>query len=244
MNKSYLSLILLTMMAFVPGAFAENIRVLILSGQNNHDWANTTPVIKNVLESTKRFSVTVTESPEKCSFEDFSACNVIVSNWNTFGKNAQVGDWPSSTKDALVRFMRAGGGFVVIHAGGSSFPQWQEYQQIVGGRWGKGTKHGPISEASVVIAPIEHEITKGLSDFNIVDEIWVNMVLQPHIKILASAHSKITNKQEPVAFVTNSEYGRCFNLVLGHDVAAMKNPHWQILCQRGTEWATTGLVQQ
>ena len=41
------------------------VEVLLLSGKNNHNWRVTTPVIKNILEESERFNVTITNSPEK-----------------------------------------------------------------------------------------------------------------------------------------------------------------------------------
>ncbi|MGA2500854.1 MAG: HEAT repeat domain-containing protein, partial [Tepidisphaeraceae bacterium] len=47
---------------------------------------------------------------------------------------------------------------------------------------------------------------------------------------------------EPVAHWRNFGKGRCFHLILGHDAAAMRNPGFQALLLRGTEWAATGRV--
>jgi uncharacterized protein len=44
---------------------ADKIRVLIIDGQNNHDWRSTTPHMKKVLEETGRFSVDVATTPQK-----------------------------------------------------------------------------------------------------------------------------------------------------------------------------------
>src|SRR5947207_11776787 len=44
----------------VPG---KKIRVLIIDGQNNHQWQLTTPLMKKVLEDTGRFTVDVATSP-------------------------------------------------------------------------------------------------------------------------------------------------------------------------------------
>jgi hypothetical protein len=41
------------------------IRVLIVDGQNNHDWKATTPVLVKILDSCGRFTVTVATSPPK-----------------------------------------------------------------------------------------------------------------------------------------------------------------------------------
>jgi len=42
----------------------EKIKVVIIDGQNNHNWRATTPVLKQALESTGRFSVDVATTPQ------------------------------------------------------------------------------------------------------------------------------------------------------------------------------------
>src|SRR5258708_2844856 len=44
---------------------AGKIKVLIIDGQNNHDWKSTTPLMKKVLEDSGRFSVEVATTPQK-----------------------------------------------------------------------------------------------------------------------------------------------------------------------------------
>ena len=64
------------------------LRVLILSGQNNHDWRQTTPKLKSILTASGRFAVEVTEHPEQCDAQTFSRYDALLSNWNTFGNPA------------------------------------------------------------------------------------------------------------------------------------------------------------
>src|SRR5262245_22197497 len=47
--------------AMRPAAADEPIPVLIVTGENNHDWKATTPKIRLALEETGRFAVDVTE---------------------------------------------------------------------------------------------------------------------------------------------------------------------------------------
>jgi type 1 glutamine amidotransferase len=42
----------------------KKIRVVIIDGQNNHDWRSTTPFMKKALEDTGRFTVDVATAPE------------------------------------------------------------------------------------------------------------------------------------------------------------------------------------
>ncbi len=41
------------------GAAADPIKTLIVDGQNNHNWAETTPILKAMMETCGRFTVDV-----------------------------------------------------------------------------------------------------------------------------------------------------------------------------------------
>jgi type 1 glutamine amidotransferase len=60
--------VLATLLAVPPAegqAGSAKIRVLIIDGQNNHNWRITTPFMKKALEDCGRFSVDVATTPEK-----------------------------------------------------------------------------------------------------------------------------------------------------------------------------------
>jgi len=225
-----------------------SLRVLIFSGQNNHNWQKTTPVLKEILTQSGHFMVDVTEHPETCDAETFSRYDVLISNWNTYAKNAMVKEWPQQMRDAFVNFIRKGGGFVVVHAGGSSFHDWADYQKIIGGTWGAHTGHGPIHEFEVKFTGVDNPITRGLASFKTTDELWHRMELQPDKTVLATAFDALdkggTGMDEPVVLATQFGKGRCFNLVLGHDDRGMQSTGFQALLLRGTEWAATGKVSE
>src|SRR5262249_55923070 len=48
-----------------PGGDAKKLRVLIIDGQNNHNWRATTPFMKKQLEDSGRFTVEVATAPER-----------------------------------------------------------------------------------------------------------------------------------------------------------------------------------
>lgn len=122
---------------------AAPMKALILDGQNNHDWKSTTPVLKRILQDSGLFAVEVATSPGKGQEMSgyrpkFSEYQVVVSNYN--------GDsWSSETQKAFVDYIRSGGGFVTVHAADNSFPEWKEYNQIIGiGGWGgRNENSGP-----------------------------------------------------------------------------------------------------
>ena len=132
-----ISFVLVASLAFHVAAFAaEPMKALIIDGQNNHAWQQTTPVLKKILEDSGLFSVEVATSPAKGqdmnSFKpEFSKYAVIVSNYN--GDN-----WSKETNDAFEKYVRNGGGFVSYHAADNAFPEWKEYNQMIAvGGWGE-----------------------------------------------------------------------------------------------------------
>ncbi|HUS07958.1 MAG TPA: ThuA domain-containing protein [Bryobacteraceae bacterium] len=122
---------------------APAIKVLIIDGQNNHDWKATTPILKKLLEESGRFTVAVATTPPKggdmASFQPkFTGQDVVLSNYN--GE-----PWSAATQAAFEEFVRKGGGFVSFHAADNAFPEWKEFNEMIGvGGWGNRTeKAGP-----------------------------------------------------------------------------------------------------
>jgi HEAT repeat protein/type 1 glutamine amidotransferase len=163
------------------------LKALIVDGQNNHDWKATTPVLKSLLEETGLFTVDVATSPgagqPMDSFKpNFSNYDVIVSNYTG-------DDWPKETQDALVEYMKNGGGLVIFHAADNAFPNWKEWNEMIAlGGWGgrneksgpmvryrdskvvfdnspgPGGTHGPQHEFQIIIRDRNHAITAGLPE--------------------------------------------------------------------------------
>jgi hypothetical protein len=117
-------------------ASAEKISVLLITGQNNHDWASSTPVIHDLLEETGRFDVTVSTTPSSESPKD--AWN----DWNPAFKNYDVvlsdynGDmWPEAVKTNFVTYVNDGGRVTLVHAANNAFSGWKEFETMTGLLW-------------------------------------------------------------------------------------------------------------
>jgi len=145
------------------------LKALIIDGQNNHEvWPKSTIMMKQYLEETELFEVDIMrtkytwkagrekfylplagvgetqdlENPRTDSdfAPDFKDYDVVISN---FGWMAA--DWSKATQKALEEYMEEGGGLVVVHAADNSFPEWIEYNKMIGiGGWGdRNEKNGP-----------------------------------------------------------------------------------------------------
>ncbi len=141
---------------------AQMVRALIIDGQNNHAWQQTTPVLKKMLEDTRLFEVDVLTSPPsggdfKNFKPEFSRYRVVVSNYNDCNNETipeakfsvgcpGTGDqWPADVRTAFEQYVRSGGGFVAYHAADNAFPKWPAYNLMIGiGGWGnRDERAGP-----------------------------------------------------------------------------------------------------
>ena len=86
-----------------PPPDPNKIQVLILTGQNVHDWRGTTPVLKQTLEATGRFEVRVIEEVRGIGAETLAPYNVLVVNYYNRGANDRWGDRANAVELGLRR---------------------------------------------------------------------------------------------------------------------------------------------
>jgi len=162
-------------------------KALIVDGQNGHDWKSTTPVLKKLLEETGLFAVDVATSPPRG--QDMSGFQPNFADYDVVVSNYQGDSWPDQTKKALVDYVSGGGGLVIYHFACAAFPDWKEYNEMIGlGGWGgrsekdgpmlrwrdgkivrdmtphRGGGHGPMQPFQLVVREPNHPITKGLPE--------------------------------------------------------------------------------
>jgi hypothetical protein len=153
MKKQYLLLIVIAgLLTFLSACKNEAVyKTLIITGQNNHNWKASSPVLKQILDETGMFSseimVTPDTSGDMSTFNpDFSKYKLVVLDYNEQVPGGKNGDsWSEKTNAAFLEFVRNGGGVVVYHAADNAFPGWEEYNKITGlGGWGnRNVKSGP-----------------------------------------------------------------------------------------------------
>ena len=239
MYKNLLTIILLLSSIVITGFAEESTEkknVVILSGASNHNWKASTPKLKEILEDSGQFKVDVVLEPEKLTKEFLSNYDVLLSDWNNFGKNPPP-PWSEELKKSYVEFVRNGGGHVVVHAGSSSFYDWDDYHAICCATWRGKTGHGKHHEFEVRISNPDHPVTKGMENFKIHEELWFRPFVHPNAKVITESFSKTTGNWEPSSFVGQFGEGRCFCTLLGHGAYYMENDGFKNLLIRGTAWA-------
>lgn len=138
--------------AFVLPVFArphhDKIRVLIVDGFSNHDWKQTTELLRGILNRAGEFDVDVStapidpESPEWAAWRPkFSNYDVVIQTCNDNASNGlllnlkKMPEWPDAVKRDFADYVRGGGSVYIFHAAENAFVGWKEYEQMVGLSW-------------------------------------------------------------------------------------------------------------
>jgi hypothetical protein len=143
-----------------PAGEKTKVRVVIIDGQNNHDWRSTTPFMKKELEDSGRFTVAVSsnlkpgDAPGTVLSEpfppDLGRYDVVLSNYNG-------ASWPKDFNDELDMRLKEGKiGLVIVHAANNAFGGWKEYNRMIGMGWrdkNYGKRLKVDDEGKTVIVP-------------------------------------------------------------------------------------------
>lgn len=222
----------------------KKIRVLMVSGDDvvpAHNWREMTQATREVLESSGKFDVKVSEDmfilESKAALANYDL--IYLTRYNRQGTLTDGG------KENLLEFVRQGHGFVVAHLASASFPEWAEFKALCGRYWVMGKSgHGPRGVFKATVSNKEHAITKGVADFETDDELYAKLEGTEPIQVLVEAYSDWSKKTEPLAFTREHGRGRVFHHTFGHDGKATLHDSVKRLIVQGTEWAATGPAQQ
>jgi len=234
------------------------MQVLIITGQNPHDWRATTPSLRKTLDDTEKFETRVVEEFRGSGPEILAPYDVVIVNY--YVGNNPKNRWGERADTALTDFVRNGKGLVLYHLSLGAFDGWTDYEKMSGGNWRPNQgHHSPQHDYALDIKDPDHPIMSGFKTPLMIknDELFANLRWQPEgsYHVLATAyddHSRYgaQDKQtkvgagtdEPILWTTQFGKGRVFNIALGHGPEDTENPEFKAIFMRGVEWATTGKV--
>lgn len=193
------------------------VRVLLITGQNNHDWQRTTPLIERILNDADRFAVTVSQTPSggpsDTAWEqwrpDLRKYDLVFSDYNG-------ALWPPRFREQFEQFLSTGGAAVMLHAANNPFGGWEAFEQMVGLLWrgadagarlyydddgklqrlppgeGPGAGHGRVHDWPIEAREPHHPIFKDLPPIwlHAHDELYhAQRGPAENMRVLATAHS-------------------------------------------------------
>ena len=239
MNSLFMILAVAISAAPKDASQVEPLRVLLVSGEDHpaHHWKETGPVVRKVLEEDKRFDVRIVEDHEFLASPAIFDYDVLFMHFKDYKPIARE----QEIRDNLVKFVKQGKGLVVFHFACGAFGDWPEFEKVAGKVWDKRTGHDRRRVFTVEVVDQDHPITRGMKDFQADDELYICLVGEQPVEILATARSEITAKDHPMAFVLEYGKGRVFHTPLGHDVRSIEMPGVAELIRRGCLWTARRL---
>lgn len=210
---------------------ARPIRVLIVAGNAAHKWHNwekTTVAIKQLLEVDPRIVVDVSYDIEDLATKKLSDYQVLVQNYANWHDPRGISE---AARGAFLGFLRQGGGLVLVHFANGAFnfslpmageSDWPEYRKIVRRVWnhhGQGeakSGHDAFGPFTVKPTEVKHPISEGLQEFGVTDELYFRQDGDQPIEPLIQARSKVTGRDEPLAWTYTYGEAKVFQTLLGH----------------------------
>jgi len=241
------ALSLLCLCGYAQHPTKKLIKVLIVDGFSNHDWKQTSLLTKQILEESKLFTVSISTTPSTpddaawATWEPhFERYDVVIQNTNNIQNPAL--HWPAKVQVQLQDYVRKGGGLYILHSANNAFPEWEEYNQMIGLGWrpkdvgfalqldsannitrippgkGEATNHGARFDAVIHILH-RHPINNGYP------EKWKTASTELYryargpannITILSCATDSVTGKIWPMEWTVKYGKGNVYASSMGH----------------------------
>jgi len=214
--------------------------------------------ILSISASAKKLNVLIVtgghEFDRKSFFEMFDSFQDI--NYTELKQpeaNFQLGTIDSKTFDAVVfydmpktitdsekanyyQLLKLGKGMVFLHHSLASYQNWDEFKTIIGGKYHE-EKNSPASSTyqhdvtfTVKVSNPKHPVTRGIQDFEILDEVYGNTEILPGvIPLLTTDHAQ---SSKIIGWTHKIENSRMVYLQPGHDKNGYFNPNYQKLVKQ------------
>ena len=144
---------------------------------------------------------------------------------------------PQTSRDTLTQFVQSGAALFGLHTASICFDDWPEWGRLLGAQWQWGTSHHPpLGPVTVRPTANHHAISQGLNQFEMNDEIYHCLKLEPDVMPLLEGECAAGDGPQPIAWAREFGKGRVFYDALGHDAASVNDAQHRQLLQRAAQW--------
>ena len=191
--------------------------MLLLSGgrRQHHGYREQALYLSSMLENTGRFQVTICEDAAIVETPAINKYDLMIVSAD---RRDDEFKFTTGQQEAIFAYVRAGHGYVSIHAADNAAKDWlPTWKEMLGGVFSHfGLPDGKPRKGTYVvkIADSSSPITQGLKDFSLTDELYYQMQMMPDVQPLATI--EFEGVAWPVAWTRTFGKGRVFHTVLGH----------------------------
>jgi type 1 glutamine amidotransferase len=183
----------------------------------------------------------VDRTEELADFSDAHLARYDVVVW--LNTDSEVMNEPA--RRAFERYVRAGGGWVGVHAAAATEYDWAWYGQLLGGA-AYFAGHPAVQPARVNVEMTDHPSTRHLPHSLMLEDEWYSFRANPrdHVNVLLTlseasygVSGNLIMGDHPIAWYHAFDGGRAWYTALGHPVALYTNPLFIEHVLGGIRWA-------
>jgi type 1 glutamine amidotransferase len=148
-------------------------------------------------------------------------------------------------QQAYSNLLKKGTSMIFLHHALVSYQNWPEFIKIVGGQYhthpvmvnGDSLKASYEHDVNipVKVESKKHPVTRGIADFEILDEVYGGVEILPQVKsLLSTTHPK---SMRYLAWINHYGNSDVIYIQLGHGPSGYSNPNFRKLVQQAIEWS-------
>jgi len=148
-------------------------------------------------------------------------------------------------QEAYISLLKKGTSMIFLHHSLVSYQNWPEFIKILGGQYHThpvvvngdtlNTSYEHDVNIPVKVENRKHPVTHGISDFDIVDEVYGGVEILPQVKpLLSTSHPK---SMHYLAWINHYGNSDVVYIQLGHGPSGYSNPNYRKLVQQAIEWS-------
>ncbi|MCD6303734.1 MAG: ThuA domain-containing protein [Planctomycetes bacterium] len=216
----------------------KKLRVLVVTGGHGYD-KKTFPKVFSQCRSVE-LEIRELKNGSPCPFEDVSKWpyDVIVL-YNCRNKLTE------SQRANFLKLMDRGVGLVVLHHAIVAYPDWDEWEKIIGAKYYlapttiNGVRHARSvwkhgQDIPLHVEDPNHPITRGMKDFVVNDETYGKWTYFPGSRVLLTTTNPLNNHE--VCWAKTYRNSRVVYMQLGHGTKAYTNAGYQRVVARSIQW--------
>jgi len=145
-------------------------------------------------------------------------------------------------KESYHRLLKLGKGLVFLHHSLASYQDWDEFKTIIGGKYHEETNSPQSSTYQhdvtfpVMIKDPKSPVTKGVGNFEVLDEVYGNTEVLPNVTILLTTNNP--KSSAIIGWTHIKDKSRIVYIEPGHDYHSWTNPNYQQIVRQAIEFVS------
>ncbi|MBL6691692.1 MAG: ThuA domain-containing protein [Pseudomonadales bacterium] len=222
------------------------INNLILTGGINHDFEDASKALAGVLAQSGIESTIFSDFDEGLDAigDGPDLVTLFALRWRMLDHDKYIPfreEWAYEIserhRELLSGYIRNGGGLLGLHTTAICFDTWPEWQNLLGAKWIWGSSfHPEPATLEIVNLDQRHPTTSGLSEFQVMDELYHNIQPAEGATPLFQAVSAEDDSLQTLAWAQAVGRGRSVYSALAHDRQSIETEGHSKFLQQAAGW--------